>query len=254
MPDLNIIADFFLLFGKEIFLVPLIVSGFLALDRKIFGHATIILMFTMIYNVILKNTFQVPLASHLNIVGYAFPSGHMHSAIAFYGWLMLNSKNLVIKIILGLILAGVAFGLIYKEFHNFYDIAGAIIFGSITLLIYFKLDNTKMLHNKPFLLGYLMIILAAAIMWYLDTIPNHVWMAFMVLCGFTLSWTLFANSISSNPSFLAAIIGFIFIAGIYYLSTQLKVMVNVNYDFQWVIVGILIPLTARVAGNFNFKK
>ena len=93
-----------------------------------------------------------------------------------------------------------------------------------------------------------MIACSAGIMWYFnknDNIPNHVWMAFMVLTGFTLSWTFFANSIKSNPSVLSAIVGFLCIIGIYYLSMKIKVMVNIPYDFQWAIVGILIPVAAR---------
>ena len=43
---------------NEIVLVPLIIGGFLALDRKIFGHATILLMFIMILNSFLKSIFQ----------------------------------------------------------------------------------------------------------------------------------------------------------------------------------------------------
>lgn len=257
MIDLHIIANLFLTCGKEIVLVPLIILGFLTLDRRIFGHATFLLLFAMIFNVLLKSTFQVPLSTHLNKVGYAFPSGHMHSAMVFYGWLLLNVKNSLIRIMLGLLLAGIAFGLIYQQYHDIYDILGAVIFGGITLLIYFPLSRSKVFVNKPFLLGYIIIALSAGIMWYInrtETISSHVWMAFMVLCGFTASWTIFAKSITTNPPFLSAIIGFACIIGIYYLTIILKDWTNIDYNFQWVVVGILIPLTARIAGNYRIKK
>ena len=87
-----------------------------------------------------------------------------------------------------------------------------------------------------------------------ESLSNHVWMAFMVLCGFTVSWTIFAKSITTNPPFLSAIIGFVCIIGIYYLTIILKDRINIDYNFQWVVVGILIPLTARIAGNYRIKK
>jgi len=257
MIDLHIIANLFLTCGREIVLVPLIILGFLVLDRRIFGHATFLLLSAMILNVLLKSIFQIPLSTHLNKIGYAFPSGHMHSAMVFYGWLLLNTKNSLIKITLGLVLAGVAFGLIYQQYHDIYDVLGAIIFGGITLLIYFPLSKSKAFANKPFLLGYIMIALSAGIMWYInitESLSNHVWMAFMVLCGFTVSWTIFAKSITTNPPFLSAIIGFVCIIGIYYLTIILKDWINIDYNFQWVVVGILIPLTARIAGNYRIKK
>jgi tryptophan-rich sensory protein len=114
-----------------------------------------------------------------------------------------------------------------------------------------------MFNNKPFLLGYIFIALSAGIIWYLNTInslSNHVWMAFMVLSGFTISWTIFAKSITKNPPFLGAILGLAFILGVYYLTIMLKNWININYDIQWVMVGVLIPLTARITGNFKITK
>ena len=97
MIELEMITKILLMSCNEIVLVPLIIFGFLALDRKIFGHATILLMFVMILNAFLKSIFEVPLSEHLNIEGYAFPSGHMSSAITFYGWLFLSTKNNFIR-------------------------------------------------------------------------------------------------------------------------------------------------------------
>jgi len=257
MINLNTLAEFFLNCVHELVLVPLIILGFLAFDRKIFGNATFLLLFTMIFNVLLKALFQVPLAAHLNKVGYAFPSGHMHGAVVFYGWLLLNTRNSLIKIGLAILISGIAFGLIYQKYHNIYDVIGAIIFGLATLLAYYPLSNANMFNNKPFLLGYIFIALSAGIIWYLNTInslSNHVWMAFMVLSGFTISWTIFAKSITKNPPFLGAILGLAFILGVYYLTIMLKNWININYDIQWVMVGVLIPLTARITGNFKITK
>ncbi len=257
MIELEMITRILLMSCNEIVLVPLIILGFLAMDRKVFGHAIILLMFIMILNSFLKSIFQVPLSEHLNIDGYSFPSGHMSSAITFYGWLFLNTKNNFIRFILGAIIAGAGFSLIHKGYHNIYDIAGSVFFCVILLIIYTWLAKMKQPSDKPFILGYLMAAFSSGILWYFnsyDNIPNHVWMAFMVLVGFTVSWTIFANSIKSNPSVLSAILGFLCIAGIYYLSLKVKVMVGLPYDFQWALVGVLIPIAAKLTSGISLKK
>lgn len=257
MIDLNMITKIILMSCNEIVLVPIIIGGFLGIDRKIFGHATILLMSIMILNSFLKSIFQIPLPDHLNIKTYAFPSGHMSSAITFYGWLVLNTKNNFIRFILATLIAGVGYSLIHKGFHNIYDIAGSIFFSAILLGIYTWLARKKAVSNNPPLLGYLMIVLSAGIIWYFsknNNIPNHALMAFMTLIGFTLSWTFFANSIKNNASFLSAVVGSLCIIGIYYLSLQLKIAVSMPYNLQWAIVGIFIPIAAKLTSGINLRR
>ena len=255
--DINPIAQMLLMACNEIFLVPIIIGGFLAIDRKIFGHATILLMFVMILNIFLKSIFQIPLSDHLGIEGYAFPSGHMSSAFTFYGWLLINSKENFLKIILGTVIIGVGFSLIYKDYHDIYDILGSIFFCTILLAIYWYVAKTKLVTNRPFFMGYITAALSSGILWHFnssETIPNHAWMAFMVLCGFTISWTIFAASTNANPSILSAIIGFLCILGIYYLSIQVKIALELPYNFQWALVGILIPLTAKLTSGASLRR
>lgn len=255
--DLNMITQIILTSCSEIVLVPLIIGGFLGIDRKIFGHATILLMSIIILNSFLKSIFQTLLSDNLNIETYAFPSGHMSSAITFYGWLALNTKNNFIRFILAALIAGVGYSLIQKGFHSIYDIAGSIFFSAILLGIYTWLARKKQVSNNPPLLGYLMMAFSAGIIWYFNkdnNIPNHVLMAFMTLIGFTLSWTFFANSIKNNASFLSAVVGSLCIIGIYYLSLQLKIAVSMPYNLQWAIVGIFIPIAAKLTSGINLRR
>jgi hypothetical protein len=257
MFELHMLTKILLMSCNEMVLVPIIIFGFLALDRKIFGHATILLMFIMILNSFLKSIFQVPLSEHLNVSGYAFPSGHMSSTLTFYGWLFFSTQNNFIRFLLAMLVAGVGFSLIYKGYHNIYDIAGSVFFCTILLALYTWLSKTKHASDKPFLLGYVMGAFSAGIMWYFNsysTIPNHVWMAAMVLAGFTVSWSFFAHSIKSNPSLLSALIGFLCIFGVYFLSLKIKIMINMPYDFQWALVGILIPLAAKLTSGASLQK
>lgn len=255
--DIETVAQMLLMACNEMLLVPIIIGGFLAIDRKVFGHATILLMFIMILNAFLKSIFQIPLADHLGIEGYAFPSGHMSSAFTFYGWLLINSKENLLKIILGTVIIGVGFALIYKDYHNIYDILGSVFFCTILLAAYWQSSKAKQIANRPFIMGYIAAALSGVILWYFDsfeTVPNHAWMAFMVLCGFTVSWTVFAASTSSNPSILSAIIGFLCILGIYYLLVQIKIALQLPYDFQWALVGVLIPLTAKLTSGASLRR
>ena len=76
----------------------------------------------------------------------------------------------------------------------------------------------------------------------------------MTLTGFTLSWTFFANSLKSNPSLISAIVGFLCIIGIYYLSLKVKLMLDMPYNFQWAIAGLLIPIIAKLTSGINLKR
>ena len=101
---IDTIAKFFLVFGQEFILIPLIIIGFLALNKKTYGHTIFLLLFTMIFYTFLKSIFQIPLAEHLNKTGYAFTSGHMQSAIVFYGWLWFAHKNVLVRSITSIII------------------------------------------------------------------------------------------------------------------------------------------------------
>jgi undecaprenyl-diphosphatase len=195
MQSLDSIAKFFLIFGQEFVLVPLVIIGFLVLNKKTYGNALFLLLFTMIFNPFLKSIFQIPLAEHLNKPGYAFPSGHMQTAIVFYGWLLIAHKNTLVRSIVSIILVGIGCALIQLKYHNLYDVLGAVLFGILTLFIYAIVLQIKLFMEKPFLLGYILIALSIGLLLSMNSLLKHTSMAFMVLVGFTLSWTIFSDSI-----------------------------------------------------------
>jgi hypothetical protein len=246
MQLLDIVAKFFLIFGQEFVLIPLIIFGFLALNKKTYGHAIFLLLFTMIFSAFLKSIFQIPLAEHLNKTGYAFPSGHMQTAIVFYGWLFIAHKNTLVRSLVSIILLGIGFALIQQKYHNLYDVLGAVLFGLLTLFVYTIVLQIKLFMNKPFLLGYMLIALSIGLLFSMDSLLQHTSMAFMVLAGFTLSWTIFSDSIEVTLSFVRSMIGFFSIIGVYFLALQIKHYTNLEYDIQWLIIGISIPLTAKI--------
>ena len=200
----------------------------------------------MIFSAFLKSIFQIPLAEHLNKTGYAFPSSHMQTAIVFYGWLFIAHKNTLVRSLVSIILLGIGFALIQQKYHNLYDVLGAVLFGLLTLFVYTIVLQIKLFMNKPFLLGYMLIALSIGLLFSMDSLLQHTSMAFMVLAGFTLSWTIFSDSIEVTLSFVRSMIGFFSIIGVYFLALQIKHYTNLEYDIQWLIIGISIPLTAKI--------
>ena len=57
---------------------------------------------------------------------------------------------------------------------------------------------------------------------------------------------IFSDSIEVNLSFIRSMIGSVSIIGIYFLVLQIKHYTNLEYDIQWLIIGISIPLTANI--------
>ena len=105
-------------------ILPLVLIGLFSRHRNTLLQATFLLFFVMIFNTLLKYLFKVPLLPHLGD-GYSFPSGHMHASGIFYAYLLIKSRNNIVKgILLGLIL-GIACSLVYFNYHRWEEIFGA---------------------------------------------------------------------------------------------------------------------------------
>lgn len=130
------LADIFLLFSNSYIILPLLILGYFLINKKILLQTIYILLITILINIALKALFKIPLSPQLNKIGFAFPSGHMQASFALYGWLFLRMKNLFARIIIALILIAIGYSLVYKGYHNYFDILGAIFFGTLTILLY----------------------------------------------------------------------------------------------------------------------
>ena len=136
-----------LFFSNAEFLVPFIIVGYLWLGRNIFFHATCLLLISILLNIALKHSFQIPLAPELGKEGYAFPSGHMQATAAFYGWLWFKSNRVVVRIVLSAVLVGIGFGLVQLGYHNYQDVAGALFFAALLGVVYYQVI-TRWQHKK----------------------------------------------------------------------------------------------------------
>lgn len=185
---LEIIAKCGLLFSQPIVLASIVLVGFLNRHEALFGRTLLILLFTMIYNVYLKSVWQVPLPPPLE--GWAFPSGHMHSAVVFWGALAMQLKRGWFTLLVCIMLSMSGYGLVYHGYHYPIDIAGAVGFGALTLLIYQFVQKQPFFKEQPYRLGIMLALLAG--IFILLTPPEarklHLWQAFGALLGFTLGW------------------------------------------------------------------
>ncbi|MGE3319589.1 MAG: phosphatase PAP2 family protein [Candidatus Berkiella sp.] len=190
---LELIAKTGLLFSQPLILASIVLVGFLNRNEALFGRTLFILLFTMVYNVYLKSIWQIPLPAPLE--GWAFPSGHMHSTMAFWGALALEYKRFWFRILVLMILAMSGFALVYSGYHYPIDILGAVAFGSLTLLVYRFLLQQSFCKELPYRLGFLLIPLATLCI--LLTPPEarklHLWQAYGAMIGFTIGWGLLST-------------------------------------------------------------
>jgi len=208
----------------------------------------------MILNIILKNTFKVPLNPVLNIKGYAFPSGHMIAAVAFYGWFFTNIRHPLLRTVIVIILTGLGFTLIYNGYHYLIDIIGAIIFGIIVIAFTYSLTKEQIIKKYPFLLGIFLWLLTVPIIIYLNIIKVHgldwLWIAFLGLLGFSISWGLFNKYLDLPQSklnlFLNLTIIIALVALIKYGDYLFKQYFGYQFYLSWFLIGFSFPLSVRI--------
>ncbi len=255
MLELNInlvdtLAKIALFATNDLFLIIVITIGYFTPKRPQFCRALFILLFSMILNAYLKSIWQVPLAEHLNKIGYAFPSGHMQTAAAFWGWLAWELQNPWFYMFAFLLLSSIAFALNQLGYHSHTDIKGGIIFAVLTLVIYGLICNYMKKKNQS-LIGVCLIILALPLLFLTQNapyVPSHIWLAMGALVGFTFGYYLEERK---NLVFIkkkailkmsAAIIGagLIYVLFIYlnpFLSNNIHLALQFFLISVWVSVG-----------------
>lgn len=156
----DFLASVGLLMGKQYLYLPLLIGGFFIHKDKehLYAHGLILLLFTIIYNYWLKSIWQVPLPEELHKEGWAFPSGHMHSAFVLWGWFLMHCRHTFTRIVVGSMLLLLAFGLVYRGFHFPLDVFAAMGFGIITLSLYSIFLKLKFFHDSPEKLSGLLTI------------------------------------------------------------------------------------------------
>ena len=139
---LNTIARIFLLFSQETILVLLALLIY-KMHKRTFFYGVSLVFVSMLFNVALKVTFQIPLPPHIAQDWFAFPSGHMQTAVVAYGWLFLFSSCRLLRLCIITLLIGIGASLIHCGYHTPVDIYGALCFGGLLLTLYRFIEQQK---------------------------------------------------------------------------------------------------------------
>lgn len=123
---LDSLLSFILAFGHFPTYTAIIVLGAIFIDRKIFASLALIMMCSIIVNAGLKVTFKVPLPPELGSDWYGLPSGHMQTALVFYGWLAMEMRNRVFSILLALLMPLLGVAIVHFGYHYPIDILAAM--------------------------------------------------------------------------------------------------------------------------------
>lgn len=244
---MDYLAHFFLKFGHITVIFPIIVISMIFEKRHIVAKAGCCLLWVMIFNTLLKYSFKVPLFPHLGH-GYAFPSGHMHAASAFYGYIIYKTNNKFLKVGLGILLCCLGSGLIYCRFHDLKDVLGAVGFTALELALYHIIS----LKFGDKVVGVICILTSIATMIALSFIYKvefHVWLAFYALVGMEAALYIFPEKKFSSiyQKFLALLISSVAITGIYYLFKALAFDRFYLSEIRFAIVPLIIAEAIRVS-------
>lgn len=241
------LARFCLKFGHITFILPIVMVCMIFHKRDIYAKAACFLLWVMIFNTLLKQLFKVPLFPHLG-PGYAFPSGHMHAASIFYGYILYKSDNKIVKLLLAVLLSCLGASLIHCRFHDWIDILGAVGFTIAEIAVYHVMSA----NFGERTVGVVSIISAIGIMLILEAIYKvefHVWLAFYGLIGMEFSLSAMEEKKLNQLSrkFLALVLSTFTIAAVYYLF---KCLAFDKYYLSEVRFA-LIPMI--IVGFINFS-
>ena len=252
-----------LFFDSAAFIALTMVIGFLALPRahRHFAHLVLLTFSMMVLNTLMKQWFAVPLAVSLGKAGYAFPSGHMQFATAFYVWLMFMDISRWLKAAMVLILVLIAPAMIHFGYHNWSDIAAGSAVGAGSAALYWiVLCRLRAQHIPETTLGTAIVFWNIGLMslmgyWLgFGGIPAHAWMGFYITLGFALTWRQIIETHNRRWSGMLLGVGFSVMATM--LAKELRYVHATHVAFSqlpYLMVGLVLPMIqawqSRRAGN-----
>jgi hypothetical protein len=185
----DLIAKGFLFFTHESMVILLTTLGYLGFKRNVFAKALCLLLFTMIFNAFLKSIWQIPLPAEIG-TGFAFPSGHMQTAMVFWCWIGFEFRHKHLWLFIAFLLSGIAFGLIHFHYHILRDILGALFFGSLTIFCYASLLKIPFFRLCTSGSGLILALISIPLLIYNTRDSLSLWLAEGSLIGFSLGWFL----------------------------------------------------------------
>lgn len=253
--DLNYLAKMILALTHEGFMIPLLMTGYLWIHREFFFHNIFLILLSMMLNTALKVTFQIPLNPSIGKAGFAFPSGHMQTATVFYGSLYTLTRNKTLKLMLMVLLILIGSSLIKLDYHNLWDVTGAVLSGSTIIYLDQQLKE-KISSNKLFLGMIGLASLCLGYIKYRHVIPPHLWTAYYALIGLLISHHYFnlekaKETLDKKIKSVSTVCCFsfwFFINAVFELNPCTTLA-----PLRWFCMGVFIPFSVFLS-NLIFKK
>jgi undecaprenyl-diphosphatase len=211
------------------------------------------MLFAVIFNRFLKHIFKIPLLPHLGN-GYAFPSGHMHAAMVFYGYALYSVDDRRIKALITAILLGEGFSLIYLKFHGLADLLGAIGFAVLEILCYhqlvFKFGKKR---GEMCIAGIsvTMSLLFTAILSSMGAAVHYVWIGFYGLVGIILSSLIDDRKLETLEQKFLALLTAVALNGLVWMVFK---VIDFRYYFLSELKFLFIPLIMAKSIDFYGKR
>jgi undecaprenyl-diphosphatase len=160
---------------------------------------------------------------------------------------MLNTKKIIYKVMIILLIIGIAVSLVNFGYHNYFDIFGAIFFG--TILIYIYLFAIK--HNACYV-NYILTILGTFCICYIAfmyKLERHAWMAYYALIGVVASKGIFEKEYILNTlknKITATIFCFAVIFIMQLLLAKISKLPIFVQELRWFVIGFAIPFSLHI--------
>lgn len=204
----DFLPRFFLFIGNFTAYLSILCVGIVFLQRERYFRLALLLISVCLWNALLKQWFHVPLFPHLG-EGYAFPSGHMHTAALFYGYWLLPLKKPWASLVCTFLLTGEAMTLIGCHFHNSFDIFGACGFAAMELWLIFHYEQRPFFERK-----LILFIIACFLLWtFTLSSPFPLWLWQLVTLAFGIFFGI--KPLKSWIRFLLVAIGVAFFVYFY---------------------------------------
>ena len=251
---LDLLAKVVLEFSHESVIIPLLIIGYIWINRNVFFHGICLVLISMIFNASLKATFQIPLNPSVGKEGFAFPSGHMQTSVVLYGFLYTFTQNRVLKFCLIALLIMIGASLIYFGYHNLVDIIGAMIF-ALSLIHLYKhiiINKAYLKHRYLFLAVMTFVSICLVYIKLIHIIPPHLWMPYYALFGLLITQGYFnyrglISAQTRTDKIIASIFCFAYLFLINAIFSVKSEVILLMSPLRWFFTGVSIPFSVFIS-------
>ncbi|MDR3187394.1 MAG: hypothetical protein LBT63_03145 [Holosporaceae bacterium] len=250
---LDAVAHFVLKFSHITFIIPLVMVGMIFHRRDLYAKAICFVFVVMIFNALLKQWFKVPLFPHLG-PGYAFPSGHMHAAAVFYGYIIYKVDNRALRVTLLFLLCCFGLSLIQCRFHDLFDVTGAAVFAFAEILLC-RFISLKFGEKALAAVAMAVSLSSMVILFIIYQLQWHVWLAFYALTGTIFSLNFIEDRKNRNlPQKLLSLTASVLLtAAVYFIFKALAFKDPFLSEIRFALLPTLTMGSINLCSRVNFK-